>query len=164
MPCSSNLGKKAIHDWFCRQEDIKRIVDIGCGAGTYSDMLRARGYYMIGVEILEAYIEKYNLLKKYDDIYIGDFTRLTLPPADCAIYGDVLEHIEKDRARRQILLADSLYRHVVISMPIDYPQAGLPDNPYEEHKGVWSFEEMCAAIPPSFTFRARFGYMGVFIK
>ena len=47
MPTSSSLGKIEIRNWFNARNDIKSIVDFGCGSGTYIDLLGKQKYKWI---------------------------------------------------------------------------------------------------------------------
>ena len=49
----------------------KRILDVGPGVGTYSDLLCPFDYRMDAVEIFEPYVTKYKLREKYDNVYIN---------------------------------------------------------------------------------------------
>lgn len=143
MPASSPLGKDLIQKWFKTQKDIKNIVDVGPGEGTYFKLLGNK-YYWIGIEIWPKNIEKYKLKKKYNKIIGGDVSKLpTLPIADCIILGDVVEHLDKYTAFILLRKAIVQYQHVVISIPIGkYVQGPIDGNPHEEHKSYWTYEEI----------------------
>lgn len=164
MPYSSPDGKREIHEWFGRQTDIKSVLDIGCGSGTYPKLLKDKNYRWIGIEIWEPYVKEFRLNEIYDCVMIGDFTNMALPICDCIIFGDVIEHLEKEKAIRAIRDANGAFKHIVISIPISYEQKAPGDNPFEEHKSVWTFEEIDREVPPSFKFRRLFKNIAVFIK
>jgi SAM-dependent methyltransferase len=114
------------------------ILDVGCGAGTYSDLVRGAGMTaeLIGIEVWEPYIERFGLATRYDHLIVADVRGLDpLPPADVVILGDVLEHMTEqdavtvwERARRTARKA------VFLSVPImHYPQGAEEGNPFEEH-------------------------------
>jgi 2-polyprenyl-3-methyl-5-hydroxy-6-metoxy-1,4-benzoquinol methylase len=72
------------------------ILDVGAGIGTYSGLLREKGYINIDcVEAFETYVTDYNLIEKYNKVYVGDVTNVDIDfeKYDLIIFGDVLEHI-----------------------------------------------------------------------
>lgn len=155
MPFSSESGKL----W--RKRLIKRlngkcvsksILDVGAGAGKYSDLLRPilPGTTFAAIEVWEPYVEEYNLKRKYDELHQQD-VREFVPDKryGVTIFGDVLEHLTKEEAIEVYnkLLKSSEF--VLISIPIvHYPQDVYKGNPYEEHKkDDWSHEEVMATFP-----------------
>jgi len=162
MPSSSTKGKREIFDWFIEQEGIKTIVDVGCGSGTYPKLL-GKKYYWIGVEIFERYVEQFSLNSIYNEVILGDILNVDLPEADCIIFGDVLEHLEKHEAVGLIKKANEKYGHIVISIPLEYYQGEYMGNIYEIHKSIWTWEELLKVIPESFM-RVKFDNIAVFIK
>jgi len=77
-------------------EGIKTTLDIGCGEGVFSDVLKNQyGVEAWGVEIVEEAAKK--AASKLDKVLVGDFDDVYegLPQAyfDCIFYNDVLEHM-----------------------------------------------------------------------
>jgi 2-polyprenyl-3-methyl-5-hydroxy-6-metoxy-1,4-benzoquinol methylase len=60
MPTSYPLYKDSVRNWVLQNipSDAK-ILDVGAGCGTYSDLLRGYGYKIDAVEIWKPYIDKY---------------------------------------------------------------------------------------------------------
>ena len=142
MPVSSPLGKSVVKGWWDAHKEIESVVDVGPGEGTYRKFLGKKKLW-IGVEVWESYVEKYKLRDIYDKIIVGDITDIKLPTADCIIFGDVLEHMEKQKALDLLAKAREKYPHIILSIPIGkYEQGALEGNPYEEHKSTWEFEEL----------------------
>ena len=164
MPSSSTQGKREIHEWFGKQKDIQTVLDIGCGCGTYPKLLKDKNYDWAGIEIYAPYIEKYNLNELYDNLICGDVTKILLLDADCVILGDVVEHLKKEDAIQLMAEVDAKFKHVVISIPIEYPQGKMEGNPYEEHKSIWTYEDINNAVPACYKFRELFDNIAVFIK
>jgi hypothetical protein len=160
MPTSSPAGKDFIKSWINRQPDIRTILDVGAGEGTYSHLL-GRNYKLIAVEVFQPYIDQFNLHDKYDQVILGDIRTLTLPHADCVIFGDVLEHMTEDDARKLINLP---YPHMVVSLPLGHwPQGAVNGNDYETHVTEWSApkaEDFFAHFP----IRRTQDGMGIYIK
>jgi 2-polyprenyl-3-methyl-5-hydroxy-6-metoxy-1,4-benzoquinol methylase len=165
MPYSSKECKPEILDWFNSRDDIHTVIDIGCGSGTYPKLLAHKNYKWIGVEIWEPYIERFKLEEFYDKIYVGNFFRFIHKlEGDCIIFGDVLEHMQIEDAKKAISLADQKFKHVVISTPINYEQEECEGNPYEKHLSIWSMELINSIVPESFTIRGISWDIALFIK
>lgn len=143
MPGSVKHGKDKIKEWI-NSKNIKTIVDVGAGSATYPKLLGNK-YKYIAIEIWEPYVKQWNLHKYYDEIIIADVSSRMMkwPKADCIIFGDVLEHIEKKRAFETLKEASVFYKHVVVSIPLDhYPAEIHYGNEYEAHLSEWGFQEM----------------------
>ena len=94
---------------------------------------------------------------------IGDAAEVELPYADCIIFGDVLEHMEKNTALELLERAVNDYRHVVISIPIDGSGSKIHyGNKYEAHLSQWTYDE----LKDLYNWEVRFtsGGIGVFCK
>lgn len=117
MPNSVKQGKEEIKKFIQEQGDIKTILDIGCGEGTYPKLL-GKDYVYLGVEIYEPYVKMFDLTKYYKSITIADVSEVEeFPEADCVIFGDVLEHLEKDKAFKVINNAIKHFKHIIVSIP-----------------------------------------------
>jgi hypothetical protein len=138
MPHSHPYGKDWAADIYAVVHP-EAVIDIGPGAGMWSDALRPRHRsHWTGVEIWEPYVESYNLREKYDDIVIGDVRdydydrgadRITL-----VILGDVLEHMTQDEAVGVLQKFATTRTHILVSVPIvHYEQGALEGNPHETH-------------------------------
>lgn len=147
MPGSASHGKNNIKDWVEAQDDIKTIVDIGAGGGTYPRLLGS-GYTWIGIEIFEPYVDKFKLLDYYQEIVIGDvvdlFNMAKEPKGDLIIFGDVLEHIDKYAAKNLLRKALAKFKHVVVSIPMEdsYPGKEHYGNIHERHISTWSIKDI----------------------
>src|SRR3990167_3288503 len=141
MSGSVKHGKEEIKRFITSQSDIKVICDVGCGEGTYP-LLLGKGYEYIGIEIFEPYIAKFGLKKLYKQVIVGDIHELMLiqqvPKADCIIFGDVLEHLKKNKALYVLEKALEIYKHVIVSVPIGHYHAKIHyGNKYEAHISEW---------------------------
>ena len=150
MPISVEEGKKEIKEWFNNQNDIKTIVDIGPGSGTYAKLLGGK-YKWKAVEIWGPYIKRFKLKKLYSEIRIGDMQYMELPKADCAIVGSVLEHLPRRAAIKTFNKIDRQYKHVVIVMPINSrSNLVFEGNIFEKHISVWTQEQLDEMIPDNY--------------
>jgi SAM-dependent methyltransferase len=143
MPTSAlELAPASVH--LVWETKPKRILDIGCGAGTYGVLLRAflEGPPRVdGCEAWEPYFATYHLTGIYDQMYAQDATTLddaTLALYDTVFMGDVLEHIAKDDA---LALLARIPGWVVINTPLLFFHngEGLPHT--EAHVSHWDKED-----------------------
>ena len=136
MPFSTNYFKEETKNYIVNNFDKSiRILDIGAGAGTYSDLLKPLGYDSIDcVEVFEEYVENFSLKSKYNNVIVGDITKLKIDfnKYDLIILGDVLEHIEKNDAIRLITKLKSI--PTIVGVPFESEQGVHFGNKYEIHQ------------------------------
>lgn len=147
MPWSADENR----DWIMNFIDPSDVVlDVGAGAGIWSDLLRGRVARIDAVEIFEPYIHRFHLRQKYDGIYLGDFQTLAIPTNiyNVIILGDVLEHFKMEDAlqvwekARQIV---GPFGSVLLSTPIiDFPQGEEEGNIHEAHLSQFDMEALKA--------------------
>ncbi|MEJ1157112.1 class I SAM-dependent methyltransferase [Prosthecomicrobium sp. N25] len=139
MPGSSKAGKAWIEARCALAAPVTRILDVGVGRGTYSQLLRERfrTATWVGVEVWEPYVAEFGLAALYDRVIVADARSVdygAIGPFDLCFLGDVLEHMSTADARA---LADRLLdccRLLFISVPIGhFPQGAVGGNPFETH-------------------------------
>lgn len=142
MPSSDIKGKLQIQE-FVRNTNHARILDIGCGEGTYAKLFPESE--MTGVEIWKPYVDEYKLHDLYKTLHNVD-ARFWEPEGnhwDVAIAGDVLEHMSEEEALALFNKLKSCANWVIISIPFNMPQGEWGGNPYERHvKDDWTHEEI----------------------
>lgn len=143
MPYSSDCGKQYIRNIVGRIKH-DRMLDIGCGCGTYAKMFPEAKW--TGIEIWEPYIDQFNLNDFYNEIILADARSIRLASLgrfDVAILGDVLEHMEKEDAINLIEQVKIIADTVIVSIPIGFcPQEEYEGNTYERHiTDNWSDEQ-----------------------
>jgi len=138
-------------------EDIKSVLDIGCGFGKWGFLVRlyiqvwsskfAKETYQSwrsslrvdAIEIFEDYITDLQRLI-YNNIYIGDMRELIKKVGnyDLIVMGDVLEHVLFKDGLGLLERAKKKAKWVIITMP-DYFCIGNPHmgNQAEIHRYVW---------------------------
>lgn len=174
MPSSVIQGKAEIKEWVYAHEDIKTILDVGCGQGTYAKLL-GKKYKYIGVDIWMPYKQMWDLEKLYEQVVIGDIywmdmTLFSSYDVDCIIFGDVLEHLPKAKALAVLDLAIDIFPHVVVSVPLsDTPGEIRPgkvhyDNPFEAHQSSWVKDEMDTLYKWDRVVHAGKNNVGVYMK
>lgn len=156
MPGSSPGGRKEAIEMLLTLDGIDSILDVGPGWGIWGEMLRPwfPEAWLSAVEIFKPYVDRYDLKKKYDYVYLEDVRDMSTRFAesgyrrgfDLVIFGDVLEHMPKPDAVG--VVEALLRRYALISIPIgECPQEGTEENPYEEHVATWSTEEVLMTFP-----------------
>jgi autotransporter strand-loop-strand O-heptosyltransferase len=134
MPYSFTYFKEEVKKWF--QDNVptsKRILDVGPGLGTYSNLLRSLGYRMDAVEIYDPYIEKYELRTKYDNVYCKDILEFDFSQYDFIILGDILEHIPAEQATALINTIVLNKQECLVAIPYEMEQGEYEGNIYETH-------------------------------
>ena len=136
MPESYNYFKEDVKEFIIDKLPLNsKILDIGPGIGTYSQLLRDVGYKMDAIEIFKPYIKKFNLEDKYDNVYHGDILDLKIKNLDYDFYilGDVLEHIKVNRAKKLINDIVNSGKHCLVAIPYSMEQGEVNGNKYETH-------------------------------
>lgn len=169
MPGSVIQGKQEIKEFIYSQDDIKTIVDVGPGSGTYPKLLSTfKDYSFIGIEVFAPYIKKFDLKLLYNEIIVSDISELPKeqwPDADCIIFGDVLEHLPKPKAIEVLDRAIAKYRHVVVSIPIGtWPAKIHYGNKKEAHLSTWDMNEIKERAPWEVMHYFTKNSIGVFCK
>jgi len=174
MPYSSESGKALIEKfikrklrWSCQPRNLA-VLDVGVGAGTYSSKYRklikgAPGTLTswIGIEIWEPYVDQFKLWDMYDMLMIEDVESALNKLGVVSLYddhkkfdfifiGDILEHLDRDKALRIVQAANCLLTDTGLmfcSVPIgDYPQGEYLGNPHEAHIDTWKTKEELAQL------------------
>lgn len=126
--------------------DIKTILDVGPGVGTYAMALSNAKWKgkITGIEIWEPYIELYSLNQKYSEIILGDVREHNDFNYDLVIFGDILEHMTKEEAIAVWDKVSKQAKYALIAIPIiHYEQGEWGGNPYEAHvKDDWTADEV----------------------
>lgn len=125
---------------------VSTILDVGAGSGTYADYFASnkRRFKIAALEVWKPYIDEYELAKKYYKVYEADVREHQNFDFDLVIFGDILEHMNKEDALEVWDRVSQQARFAVIAIPIiHYHQGPINDNPYEEHvKEDWTNEEV----------------------
>lgn len=153
MPTSIAEGK----DWSLRLFEKIRpdtVTDIGPGEGTYARLFRPahHGVWWTAVELWKPYIRKYGLKNTakrkdmYDEVHNLD-ARVApdhLYHRDLVIFGDILEHVERDEAVTLLQRTEAAGAwNILISVPIvESIQGEVDGNPHEAHLHQWDADDM----------------------
>lgn len=133
----------------------KSVLDIGIGYGKYGVLFREYldvwktnkpfQERVTRIDGVEAFLEyRTPVWDAYDTVYTDNI--ITLIPElartkyDLLFMGDVIEHFEKDEAKR--LLKELNYNHIIIVTPFQVlKQEAVYDNQYEIHKSEWRHQD-----------------------
>lgn len=114
---------------FLRTNDIKSVVDIGCGDWEFSQYINWDGIDYKGFDVVSNVIEKNRLRFEKDTIhfYHGDISQQELPAADLLICKDVFQHLPIYDIF-QIIKQCAKYKYCLITNDV-YPHSLTSDNP-----------------------------------
>lgn len=107
-------------------------LDVGACDGKWYGLL---GHYltMDAVEIFEPNVTQHHLRDKYRRTWICDIADYKYDYYDLIIFGDVIEHMEVEKAQRVLEYAKTRCRDMIIGVPFKYKQGALYGNQYERH-------------------------------
>ena len=160
----------ALYDWagiqifnLVRQEfhpDLTEVLDVGAGWSKYR-LLLPDYMKMDACEIWPKY--RRELKKTYRNVFIDDICNLEITHYDVIIMGDVLEHIEGEKAKQLIEYLYPRCKQIFVVVPFQYHQDG-DDNPYEEHLQDDLTPELMKTEYPLLDLIAENGVKGLYIK
>ena len=130
---SSNEGKDEAIKWI--KETFNQgaaCLDVGAGDGKWSDLLRDY-LTMDAVEAFAPNVTNNHLYNKYRNTFIADIRAFKYKYYDLIIFGDVLEHMSTEDARRVIEYARPRCSYMLVAVPYKWPQGAIYGNPYEVH-------------------------------
>jgi len=134
MPESYGYFKDEVKNYLKNHVPLNhKILDVGPGLGTYSNLLRDFGYKMDCVEIWEPYVNEYNLKEKYDNVFIGDIMDFDFSEYQFIILGDVLEHLTKEDGIKLIEKIHITRKRCLVAIPYTMEQGEYYGNIYEAH-------------------------------
>jgi hypothetical protein len=111
------------------------ILDVGCGGGTYGQVLRPLfpRSLIVGVEAYEN--NRNPLWACYNNVTVEDVRGLgTIFEFELVLLVDVLEHMPKEDG---IKLLDNICGTKIVCTPRHWPQSA-DENPYTEHVSEWT--------------------------
>lgn len=134
MPGSYDFFKKEVKKHLLENIEFNsNILDVGPGYGTYGNLLKPEYINVNAIEIWEPYINQFNLRSIYKNVYVGDICNFNFSNFDYLILGDVLEHIETDRAINLVDKINNLNKKCLIAIPYLYHQGEYEGNIFETH-------------------------------
>lgn len=155
---------------FVKEHDIKTVLDVGAGKGTYGTLLGPHVDRIDAMEVWAPYVEQFDLKSIYHSVVVDDFRNwpdyaLTGYKWDLIVFGDVLEHMSAEESQRCWNHAAHMAKYGLISVPIvHYPQGAEFGNPYEVHVQEHLHPEDIRRDYGPFVFEREYQVTGTFIK
>ena len=127
----------------------EKILDVGCGKGIWSHLIRSRNgcerVHIIGIDIFKPYLRLCRKFNLYDDLLLchACFLPFRGEVFDVVLASEIIEHLTKDEGLRMLneLERVSIGR-VIITCPQGYePRKGKSVN-VEEHRSAWYASEL----------------------
>ena len=141
------FGKDIVCAWI--RENFSagaEILDVGACDGIWRQLLPE--YTMDAVEIHGPNADR---LHGYRKVFRRDVDGLDYEHYDLIILGDVIEHMDVEKAQRVLAYARPRCRDMVVAVPFLYPQDAFGGNPWEKHLQPDLTAEIFAARYPGFS-------------
>jgi trans-aconitate methyltransferase len=122
----------------------QRVLDIGCGAGKYGELLRSivPAAHLTGIESEAGYIERFKLDLIYDDVRLMNATDLIANATeefyDLVIIGDCIEHLPKSAGLDLLNFLTYRCAYILVIAPEFDVQNAHEGVRAEAHISVWS--------------------------
>lgn len=143
-------------------EPTATILDVGAGWGKYRFLLRE--YPMDACEVWQQYIVDERLTTIYDNVFQFDICDFDFEHYDVIIFGDVFEHIEREKAKQLLDRIWDKCKELYIAVPYLYKQHEVDGNPYEEHKQDDLTHELIMKEYPQLQLLAKTNEKGIYVK
>ncbi len=121
------------------------ILDVGACDGIWRQLLPE--YTMDAVEIHGPNADR---LHGYRKVFRRDVDGLPYEHYDLILFGDVIEHMDVEKAQRVLAYARPRCRDMIVAVPFLYPQDAFGGNPWEKHLQPDLTAEIFAARYPGF--------------
>lgn len=144
---SYGFGKDIVCAWI--RENFSagaEILDVGACDGIWRKLLPE--YTMDAVEIHGPNADR---LHGYRKVFRRDVDGLDYEHYDLIIFGDVIEHMDVEKAQRVLAYARPRCRDMVVAVPFLYPQDAFGGNPWEKHLQPDLTAEIFAVRYPGFS-------------
>ncbi len=133
--------------WRSLDKQGRSILDLGCGKGGPMRFInRHKQFHCVGLDIFGPHLSKAKEQGSHNDYVLCDVQR---PPIkektfDIVLCLEVLEHLSKEDGQKLIADMERIARRqVIVTTPLGrYRQGTFDENPYYEHKYIWSPEEL----------------------
>jgi len=123
------------------------ILDVGCGeGGPVALVAKHNRLNVVGLDIFKPSLDKAKRFESYQDLILGDVRYLPIKDksVDVAVSVAVLEHLEKPGGEELLSELERVSKRMtVISCPVGkWEQHPYANNPYQEHKYIWTIKEL----------------------
>jgi hypothetical protein len=128
----------------CKIKANDKVLEVGCGSNSLivkSGMIRIIND--VGVDIFKPYIDSHKADGLYKECICGDITKMRfgINQFDVVVCMDVLEHIEKEKAKKLLERMPLWANKVIVTTPNGEVGNGISDNPYQKHISSWNVKD-----------------------
>ena len=109
-----------------------RILDVGAYDGNWRNRL-PEYTNMDAVEVFKPNYDKLKELDIYKNVWFQDAREFHYSHYDLVIFGDIIEHMSPEDAKKMLDYAKPRCRDMIIAVPFQYVQGAEYGNPYEVH-------------------------------
>lgn len=141
-----------------------KILDVGAGEGTYLNYLGDYFEDIEAVEIFKPNIDRFKLEERYKKVYNTDIRNFRYKFYDIIIFGDVIEHLSVEEAKKVLEYAYKRCKEMVVAVPYLNPQGVEEDNIYEIHIQDDLTDEIMKERYPYLKNVFKTDYYGYYIK
>jgi len=127
--------------------DAKTVLELGAGEDSYLNF-KDRDFHITALDLHKPSLEKSKKHNNFDEYVLGDARKIATI-FDCDSFDvvtsfDLIEHFEKNEGYRLLDdMAKIAKKKVVVYTPNGFvPQSATDDNPFQEHKSGWTYQEM----------------------
>lgn len=123
-------------------DDVKTILDLGCGKGEFGNLFnKNREYEITGVDIFEPYLEECRENGRYKKVIKGDLRKINFKDKtfDAVVCLQAIEHLVQKDGEELIKKMEKIAKKlIIISTPVGKcDQESYDSNIYQEHLSVW---------------------------
>lgn len=127
---SHDFGKVEVCEWIrANFPEDSTILDVGACDGKMKSLL-PEYENMDAVEIWKPNADR---LTGYRKVICKDIAEFKYKKYDLIIFGDVIEHMDVEKAQKVLEYAKPRCKEILVAVPYLYPQDELYGNPYEKH-------------------------------
>ena len=133
MP-SYDYGKGQVCEWIrANFPPASTILDVGACDGKWRELLPE--YTMDAVEIFQPYADrlKWEIKQPYRFVYNVDIADFHFVHYDLILFGDVIEHMDVEKAQKVLRYASQRCDDLVVSVPFQYKQGIEDGNIWQVH-------------------------------
>ena len=128
-------------------KNVQTVLELGAGKDSYINF-KDRGYRITALDLHKASIEISKKHNNFDEYILGDAREVRdifkNKSFDVVTAFDLIEHFEKNEGYQ--LLEDMVKvagERVIVFTPNGFvPQSAFDDNPFQEHKSGWTYQDM----------------------
>ena len=128
---SYDYGKQEVCEWIREHvSNYAKVLDVGACDGKWRKLLDD---YTV-MDACEIFIPNaHKIQDMYRSVFVGDIYDYFYNYYDLIIFGDVIEHMSVDKAKKVLEYAKKHAGIVIVGVPFEYKQDAIYGNPWEKH-------------------------------